>query len=54
MGRPPSPPHELRRHVVTVKLTDAEMDALLARCTADGLPPGAVARRLVARGLGLG
>ncbi len=51
MGRPPSPPHELRKHVVAIKLNDEEMGLLLARCDAAGLPPGAIARRLVAAAL---
>ena len=51
MGRPPSPPEEVRRNILTIKLTDAEWEALMDRSEAIELPPGSVARRLVGEAL---
>lgn len=51
IGRPPSPPDELRRHRVVVTLTEREFAQLFDLAEAENLPPGSKARQFVVAAL---
>ena len=50
----PNAPRGDRTRVLSVRLTNAELDALTARATELGVGPSTLARTLVRRGLGIG